>query len=140
VDFKLVREQLRRAREQSHLTLDELAEKSGHDRATIHSIENIKREPDLKPKLTTLEGVAAAMGLTMVVYIDDFAGPGRTTDKNAIAPTDPLLVGLNREDLVTARSYHDATTPLRQRVSALLADGLESHVEDFLRVLNDEAG
>ncbi len=75
VDFRLAREVLRRARAQAAteregvprfgMTLDEAAEKSGLNRATIHSIENIKREPTLKPDLDTIERLVLAYGLTL---------------------------------------------------------------------------
>jgi DNA-binding XRE family transcriptional regulator len=73
VDWLVLRERLRTARERAAvqrngklvvgLTLDEAAKQSGLNRATIHSIENVKREPDLKPGLETIEQLGRAYGL-----------------------------------------------------------------------------
>jgi transcriptional regulator with XRE-family HTH domain len=68
VDLKPLREALRRAR-QGRFTLDELAAKAGLDRATIHSIENVKREPNLQPELATVERLADALGLKLSLQI-----------------------------------------------------------------------
>lgn len=65
VDIAGMREELRKLREQGDLTLDQLAGASGLNRATIHAIENIKREPNLKPDLNTVERIVQAMGLTL---------------------------------------------------------------------------
>lgn len=65
VDFHVVREALRRERARRRWSLDKLEEVSGINRATIHSIENMKREPDLQPKLETIETLATAMEMTI---------------------------------------------------------------------------
>jgi transcriptional regulator with XRE-family HTH domain len=65
VQFDRVRELLRVRRDALGWTLDKLQDEAGVNRATIHSIENLKREPDLKPDLETIEKLAVAMGLTL---------------------------------------------------------------------------
>lgn len=65
VEWTKVREALRSARSRAQLTLDEAASQSGLNRATIHSIENVKREPELKPELETIEALAITYGLTL---------------------------------------------------------------------------
>jgi transcriptional regulator with XRE-family HTH domain len=65
VDFRVLREILRRARTRRGLTLDQAAAATGLNRATIHSIENVKREPTLKPELETIEQLVQAYGLTL---------------------------------------------------------------------------
>lgn len=71
VDYKAIREQLRKAREQHvpTLSLDDVAASTGLNRATIHSIENVKREPDLKPKIDTIEVLAPVYGLTLSLVL-----------------------------------------------------------------------
>lgn len=65
VDWKALREALRLERERAQMTLDELAKTAKLNRATIHSIENVKREPDLKPELESVEKIVGAMGMTL---------------------------------------------------------------------------
>lgn len=74
VNFALVREVLRRARASVGMTLDDAARHSGLNRATIHSIENIKREPALKPELETIERLAVAYGLTLSSFFAQLEG------------------------------------------------------------------
>lgn len=74
-DLIRLREALRRAREHAPIerdgvpdigmTLDEAEERSGLNRATIHSIENVKREPTLKVRLQTIARLARAYGLSL---------------------------------------------------------------------------
>lgn len=65
VNWKGLREVLRARRTATGESLDDLAARTKINRATIHSIENIKREPDLKPKIETLERLALALDLKM---------------------------------------------------------------------------
>lgn len=94
MDYKAVRELLRRRRLAMHLTLDDVADSAGLDRATIHSIENLKREPDLKPKLETLESLASALKLTLTLSV------ARTEDHGAdpsLRGGEPVFADLRRE-------------------------------------------
>lgn len=68
VNWRLLREGLTRARNAKNLTLDGAAAEASLNRATIHSIENVKREPDLKPELETIERLVAAYGLTLAEF------------------------------------------------------------------------
>jgi transcriptional regulator with XRE-family HTH domain len=63
---------LRQRRQALHWSLDDLAEKAKLNRATIHSIENIKREPNLKPDLVTVDRLTCAMGLTLSSFLAQF--------------------------------------------------------------------
>jgi len=71
VQWHALRTALARARERTALTLDQAAEQSGTNRATIHSIENVKREPTLKPELETIESLASTYGLTLSALFAD---------------------------------------------------------------------
>lgn len=71
MDFVPLRESLRKARDTLGWTLDQAAQKSGLNRATIHSIENVKREPDLKSDLDTLETLARSYGLVLSFTLSD---------------------------------------------------------------------
>jgi transcriptional regulator with XRE-family HTH domain len=62
VNWKYLREELRLAREHLRWSLDKAATETGLNRATIHSIENIKREPGLKPELETIESLVLGYG------------------------------------------------------------------------------
>lgn len=92
VDFHRLRAALAKERDRAGMTLDDLAEKSGLNRATIHSIENIKREPDLKPELETVERLASAMELTLSEFFE----------RIEIAPSD--LPSINSPVTTTAAS------------------------------------
>ena len=84
VDFALIREALRRARAAASIeragvlrigmTLNEAAAQSGLNRATIHSIENLKREPTLQPELETIERLARAYGLSLSAFFAQIDG------------------------------------------------------------------
>ena len=89
VDFLALREELRKLREQSDFTLDELAVSSGLNRATIHAIENIKREPDLKPELETVERLVVAMGLTLSEFFARIEGLNVSPERGTTSILNP---------------------------------------------------
>lgn len=68
VDWHKLREGLGAARNGLGWTLDEAATASGLNRATIHSIENVKREPDLKPDLDSIEQLVSAYKSSLPVF------------------------------------------------------------------------
>jgi transcriptional regulator with XRE-family HTH domain len=103
VDFKLVREGLRRARalapaerdgiRRVGMTLDEAAEKSGLNRATIHSIENTRREPKLRPEFETIERLARTYGLTLSAFfarIEGVPAPAPSLADEGLQPIVPI--------------------------------------------------
>jgi len=118
VDYKRAREILRHARNRAAnerdglphvgMTLDEAAAKSGLNRATIHSIENIKREPALKPDLESIERLARAYGLTLTALFARVEGVLYPADAEprAIVPADPVTerVVQTLADLLTRAS------------------------------------
>lgn len=74
MDYGVLREALRRARLSTEverdgvrrkMTLNDAADASGLNRSTIHAIENVRREPLLRPELDTIERLVAAYGLTL---------------------------------------------------------------------------
>lgn len=69
VEWNAIREALRARRNALGLTLDGLAATAKINRATIHSIENIKREPDLQPEIETIERLGGAMGLVLQIRL-----------------------------------------------------------------------
>jgi len=84
MDFTALREALRRAREQYPMTLDRAAEATGLNRATIHSVENVKREPNYQPELTTIERLVNGYGLTLSSFFEQIEGlnPPQTSGDN----------------------------------------------------------
>lgn len=74
---------------------------------TLQSIEGAVREV----RDSNIEKVAKVFGTSLR---DLLQGP------DAVAATDPMFAGLNREDLQIARAYQKATTPMRQLVHRLL--------------------
>lgn len=78
VDYLILRESLRQARHHARvdragvqrvgMTLDEAAAKSGLNRATIHSIENMSMEPDLKPEFETIERLVVSYGQKLSTF------------------------------------------------------------------------
>lgn len=69
VDLKLLREALRVRRRALDWSLDKLAAESGINRHTIHAIENVRRKPKLQPELETLEKLADAMEMGLLVEL-----------------------------------------------------------------------
>lgn len=65
VDFAVLREVLRLRREHLGWTLDVAETNTGVNRATIHTLENIKRERDYKPEFETIERIAVPMGYSL---------------------------------------------------------------------------
>lgn len=85
VNWPLLREGLRRARNMKGLTLKAASAATALNIATIHSIENVKREPRLKPELETIERLVFAYGLSLTQF---FAGLESVLNVTALPDTD----------------------------------------------------
>lgn len=95
VDWMGLREVLRAQRAALGETLDELAVRAGLDRSTIHSIENVKREPSYKPKIETVEKLALAMDLKMsdlFRHVENGTMPARLPTTRVEGPTLPAAL------------------------------------------------
>jgi transcriptional regulator with XRE-family HTH domain len=68
MNYRRLRQMLRQERLTAHLSLDKLAGRTGLNRATIHSVENIRREPNLKPDLDTIDKIVTACGGTLASF------------------------------------------------------------------------
>lgn len=99
MNFQALRETLRQARHQAPtdrkgvrrvgMTLKEAAAASGVNLSTIHAIENVTREPGLKPDLETVERLALAYGLKLWTVIRQAESAQPTPDlssPNSIGP------------------------------------------------------
>lgn len=88
VDFKALRAALRIARRDRGWSLSTAGKEAGLDRATVHSIENVKREPDYKPELETIERLVLAYGKTLSQFFAELEG---TPPVGASAPSLPVV-------------------------------------------------
>lgn len=70
MNYRRLRDTLRRERTTARLSLDALAAKTGLNRATIHSLENVRREPNLKPDLETVDRIVRALDLTLPRFFE----------------------------------------------------------------------
>lgn len=104
VDFTEIRELLRLAREETGLTLDEAAAKSGLNRATIHSIENVKREPVLRSKIPTYEKLAAAYGRTLSLSFAPIKGLSRPVGLSKNVPSLVVVKGKTSDEALSTPS------------------------------------
>lgn len=96
MNYADVRGALRQARSKAGLTLDQVAEITGLNRATIHSVENLKREPDLQPLIDTMERLAVAYGGRLSVVYRDASDPlpvSSTLDETTGAPKSQVVIG-----------------------------------------------
>ena len=96
---------LRTLRIEQRLTQAAVAKRAHVSIATLQALESGKRDTHE----ANIDKVAQAFGTSLQVLV--------AVDP---PPTTPLTADLNDEDLQIARAYHDATTPLRLRVAALL--------------------
>lgn len=112
VDFRGLREALRIRRRELGWTLDTLSEKSGVNRATIHSLENLKREPELKPQLETFEQLARAMDLQLRITV---LRPSDHAVQNHRSLSDE-----ERTDVAVSSADHHAAIALDRLVKALI--------------------
>lgn len=74
VDWRQLREELRKARSESGKSLRQLKADAGIDPSTVHRIENVKRYPDYQPDLDTLDALTRAMGLSLAVFFGRIEG------------------------------------------------------------------
>jgi len=93
---------LRGLRTEHNLTQLEIAERAGISVGTVQTIESGARET----RDENVDAVARALGTSLTALLQ----------QPHVDPTDPLLKGLNREDLEIARLYHDAPSPVRERM------------------------
>lgn len=141
VNYRTVREALGRARTRAEyevngerqvgLTLDQAEALSGINRATIHSIENVKREPNLRPKIDTIDRLAETYGLTLLFSLVPNEGlpvPVLASD-NALSP----LPQVNPTD--DALSTLTAGNPFAQALYSLASD----HEKAIREALRDRA-
>jgi transcriptional regulator with XRE-family HTH domain len=126
VNTRTVRLALRRERTSRHLTLDELATLTGLNRATIHSIESVDREPTLKMEFETVARVIDGLGLSLGEFFLKVDGAGglnisRQTARSgrSEAPEiDAALVAALREFGATfGRSIQTVSAVLRGRTA-----------------------
>lgn len=90
MNFVALREALRQARHQVPterkgvrrvgMTLKEAAAASRLNLSTIHAIENVKREPMLKPELETIEALVLAYRLTLSAFFLQFEAGLQTVE------------------------------------------------------------
>lgn len=131
VDFQVVREALRRARDRAPverkgaqrfgMTLDEAAARSGLNRATIHSIENIKREPSLKPELETIERLTIAYGLTVSSFFAQIEGLPAPLSLGENASINPQSQGQAHEGVQALVPEDQVTATVIKTLARLLA-------------------
>jgi transcriptional regulator with XRE-family HTH domain len=99
---------LRSLRIEQGLDQIELAKRAKISTGTVQTIEwGIRKNKD-----ENIDAVARVLGTTLAAL----------EQKPHINPTDPLLKGLNREDLEIARAYHEASTAVRDHARRLLRD------------------
>lgn len=137
MDFHALREALRRARNQTPhtrkgvqklgLTLDEAAAASGINRSTIHAIENVKREPALKPELETIEALVLAYRSKLSVFFrrieDDGLSEAETIDENTPPPAPPQVAD---DDALQFESEERITQAVVRRLARFALKGIES--------------
>lgn len=123
MNFDVLREALRQARHQAAvvrkgvqrvgMTLKEAAAATGLNISTIHGIENVRREPALKPELDTIERLSAAYGLTLSSFFariedlptQDEAGQDHPPPPSTASPADDEAVpALTAEEIHTIRA------------------------------------
>lgn len=115
VNLGEVGKRVRVRRVELELTQEELADKAKVGLGTVQALEAAATRK--KPRQTStpkLEKIAKALGYTLDALLKN---------KRDVPPAHPLLVDLTDEDLLIARAYHHAKTPMRQRIAGLLRDG-----------------
>lgn len=122
MDKAQLAENIRTGRARLNLTRVQFAKKARITTNTLRTLEsgNHARLPDTE----TLRKVAKALRTTTEALL---------SGKMPIEADDPLLSGLNQEDLRVARLYHDATTVMRQRIAGLLQDDEPERVSAIAR-------
>lgn len=106
LDRKRIGARLKGLRVEQGLDQVEVARRAAISPGTLQTIEWGAREN----KLSNIEAVARVLGTTLDAL----------ERKPEINPGDPLLAGLNREDLEIARLYHDAASTVRTQARSLL--------------------
>lgn len=122
VDKKAIGKRIESLRREKFGTQGKLAAKAKVAPNTVRGLEKGK----LDTRGPQMQRILRALGTTFEELVRG----------DEVRPTDPLLAGLNREDLQIARFYHDATTAMRQCAASLLRDGEGDEVSGFIaRVL-----
>lgn len=102
VDWVRLRDGLRRSRDAAGLTLDEAARAAKINRATIHSIENVRREPSLKPDLDTVSRLLTAYDVRLSAF---FAEIERSENSSLHSGNSPVTVSAHNP---RAEAFPDA--------------------------------
>lgn len=109
---KVIGRRARLLRLEHGLSQDALAQKAGVSKNTLRDFE--RGTGTTRP--TTRHRIAEALGTTLE-WLETNQG-----DLAVAKPPSPMLVDLNHEDLVVARSYHHSPTAVRQKILSLLRE------------------
>lgn len=74
LEWTALREGFRKARLKSGKSLRKLKQSADIDPSTIHRIENIKKYPDYRPDLDTLDALVRGVGLTLAQFFAQVEG------------------------------------------------------------------
>jgi transcriptional regulator with XRE-family HTH domain len=121
VDKKALGKRIEHLRRDKFGTQAKLAKRAGVAANTVRGLEKGK----LDTRGPQMDAILKALGTTLEELVRG----------ENVQPSDPLLAGLNREDLHVARGYHDATTAMRQRVQSLLQDGEPERLTAIMKYL-----
>jgi transcriptional regulator with XRE-family HTH domain len=134
VDYMQMRKALRRERIAAGLTLDALAQRSGLNRATIHSIENVKREPTLRPELNTVDRLVNALGLTLASFFARLETSSALLNADAESRTE----GGSGQRLWQARGGEHRLVAAVRQVAGKLHRGIDRFLEERERTLEED--
>jgi len=112
---KAVGKRVKRLRNEKELTQGQLAKKAGVTANTLRGLE----KGTLTTRWPKLQKIAKALGTTAEALLHG---------DEPIAPTDPLLDKLRKEDILIARDYHHSSTLMRQCIAALLRNSDDDEV------------
>lgn len=131
--LRVAREQVKPAADRTKvgLTLTEAAALSGIDRATIHSIENVKREPELKVRVKTVEQLARAYGVALSTLVAKAEG-SRPAAAPELADDEslPPLASEERIEAAAIRLLVERIDTLERRVDRLKTHSRVSRAND----------
>lgn len=133
VQWRAIREGLRRARDSRGMTLKEASAETARSGETpislhtIHAIENVKREPDLKPEFETVDRLVNVYGLTLSSF---FLQIERQTDGSLQSSAGGSRTAQSPEESIKRRGAQarpaalDASTLLKAGNALVDAGGL----------------
>lgn len=160
VDWPRLRERLRVTRERlktpegKKLTLTRAAKKSGVNRSTIHSLENIKREPNLIPETATLVALAQAYDLKLwplireaeevsdrkQIPIEESLTPDQLATNNSPSSISALIGDLDGGTAARVLSATDSGSSINTPASDILIGSALIDAGTFLVRRGEEAG